>query len=249
MMTLHIIASGSTGNAYILDNGEHKLLLECGVRFDFIKKALDYDYGKVAACLVTHEHKDHCIAAEKVMRAGMDIYCSAGTGEAMNLHSHRLHTVKTGERFQIASFSLIPFETEHDAAEPIGWLIKDQISGEKVVFATDTYYIKYRFDAEHYLVECNYCEDILQENIIAGRIIPSLKDRIITSHFSLENVIKFLKASQTERMKTVTLLHLSDSNSDEKRMILEVQRELGPSVVVMAANPKMDAVVMGSCPY
>ena len=59
-MILKVIGSGSKGNCYILENKTEVLILECGVHFDEVKEAMNYDLQKVCGILITHEHKDHC---------------------------------------------------------------------------------------------------------------------------------------------------------------------------------------------
>ena len=58
-MELKVLGSSSNGNCYILDNGKEALLLEAGVRFQEVKKALGYNLRKVVGCLITHRHNDH----------------------------------------------------------------------------------------------------------------------------------------------------------------------------------------------
>ena len=58
-MELKVLGSSSSGNCYILDNGKEALILEAGVRFKEVKKALGYNLRKVVGCLITHRHQDH----------------------------------------------------------------------------------------------------------------------------------------------------------------------------------------------
>lgn len=57
---------------------------------------------------------------------------------------------------------MLPVKTEHDAKEPLGFLIYSRTTREKLLFATDTYYIRYRFPGlTHIMIECNYAIDIM----------------------------------------------------------------------------------------
>ena len=49
--------SGSSGNLYeiIADNGK-RLLLDPGVSWKLIQKALDYKLENICACLISHAH-------------------------------------------------------------------------------------------------------------------------------------------------------------------------------------------------
>ena len=120
------------------------------------------------------------------------MYMSSGSKKVLGLPGHRIHTVKAKEQFTIGTFVVLPFETEHDAEEPLGYLIYSTATEEKLLFATDTYYVRYRFlGLTHIMVECNYITDILYSNIETGRVPAALKDRLLQSHFSLENVKGF----------------------------------------------------------
>jgi len=166
------------------------------------------------------------------MRAGIDCYMSQGTAEALGLSGHRLHIIKAKQQFRIGTWTILPFETQHDATEPLGFLLANR-DGDKMLYATDTYYIRYRFQGlTHIAVECNYSLDILRANVEAGMVEPALKNRILKSHFSLENVKKFLLANDLSKVQEIWLLHLSDGNSDAERFKREVRAISGKPVYI-----------------
>jgi len=214
-------------------DGSTPLLLECGISYREIQKGLNFRTSEINGCLVSHEHKDHCKAIQDVMKAGIDCYMSLGTQEALGVVSgHRVKTVKAKKQFNIGTWTILPFETEHDAAEPLGFLMANR-EGEKLLFATDTFYIRYRFKGlTHIMIECNYAADILKENVFAGTVPVEMKKRIIRSHFSLENVKEFLKANDLSKVQEIWLIHLSDNNSDAERFKREIQELTGKIVYV-----------------
>lgn len=55
-MKLKVIGSSSKGNAYILETETGILILDAGVPFREIQKALDFDLERIKGCLITHEH-------------------------------------------------------------------------------------------------------------------------------------------------------------------------------------------------
>ncbi|RKD22576.1 MBL fold metallo-hydrolase [Ammoniphilus oxalaticus] len=232
MIEIKALASGSAGNCYHITDGETSLLLEAGIRYKDIQKALDFKTSDIAACLISHEHKDHSKAIKEVTAAGIDCYMSAGTAEAIGHDHHRIHRVSTQERIKIGTWDIIPFDVQHDVSEPYGFLLLNK-SGAKVLFATDTYYIRYRFTGlTHIMVEANYSMDILNENIVSGRVHRAMKRRLMQSHFSLENVKEFLKANDLSKVEQIWLLHLSDTNSDEELFKREIQGLTGKMVIV-----------------
>lgn len=232
MIDIRALASSSAGNAYLVTDGRSPLLLDCGLSVRELKKATGYRLTGLAGCLVTHEHGDHAKAAAGLIKAGVDCYMSAGTAEALSLSGHRLKVVKALEQVQIGDWTVLPFETQHDAAEPLGFLLANS-AGEKLLYATDTFYLRYRFQClTHIMIETNYSLDILKANIEAGLVEPALKNRILKSHFSLEHVKDFLRANDLSKVREIHLLHLSDNNSDAERFKNEIQALTGRPVYV-----------------
>jgi len=246
-MKLKIVASSSKGNFYILESKNSNLLLECGINIKRIKRALDYDFKNIDGCIISHEHKDHSKSAKEIMGLGIDIYTSKGTAKMLGLNHHRLNLVRSKEIFETATFKIMSFDTQHDAAEPFGYLIEEKATGEILLFATDTFYLKYKFPGLNYvMIECNYIKEILQENIDNGKIPKAMYKRLLSSHFELENVKEFLKANNLSETVKIILLHLSDGNSDAKRMVQEIE-EL-TEIETIAANSNMD-VNLKMCPF
>ena len=233
-MDIKVLASSSRANAYRISDGKTALLLEAGLSYKELQRALDFKTTELTAVLITHEHKDHSRAVADLAKAGIDCYMSAGTKEALGLTGHRIHELWPRVQTQIGTWTVLPFETQHDAAEPLGYLLAS--GQEKLLFATDTYYIRYKFnELTHIMVECNYAADILQENVEAERIPAALKQRLLQSHFSLANVKEFLRANDLSKVEEIHLLHRSDGNSDEAMFKREIQ-ELTGRVVMLAGK-------------
>lgn len=232
MIEIKALGSSSKGNCYRVTDGSTPLLLECGLPYKEIQKGFDFQMSSIAGCLVTHEHGDHSKSIKDVMKAGIDVYASKGTFEALNITHHRTKSVEAKKQFQIGTWTILPFDVQHDVSEPYGFLLVNQ-QGEKLLFATDTYYIKYRFTGlTHLMVECNYSLDILNENIANGTVPKVMKKRLLHSHFNLENVKEFLKANDLSKIQEIWLLHLSDTNSNADLFKSEIQMLTGKMVIV-----------------
>jgi phosphoribosyl 1,2-cyclic phosphodiesterase len=232
VIEIKALASSSAGNCYRVTDGVTPILLECGIRYKDIQRGFDFKMSEVGACLVTHEHNDHVKSINDVLKAGIDVYASRGTFETLGINHHRIKPVRAKEQFQIGTWAILPFDVQHDVSEPLGFLLLNQ-EGEKLLFATDTYYIKYRFPGlTHIMVECNYSMDILNENIATGRVSKAMKKRVMKSHFSLDNVKDFLRANDLSKVQEIWLLHLSDNNSHAERFKREIQELSGKMVIV-----------------
>ena len=224
-MEINVLASGSSGNAYHITDGGHSLLIEAGIAWPLIRQKLNFQTSALVGCLISHEHGDHAKAVKEAMASGIDCYMSKGTADALNIGGHRLKVLQPKTPVEVGSFTVLPFAVRHDAAEPFGYLVAG-VSGDKLLYITDSAYSRYRFDGlTHVMVECNYSLPILDSNVIAGVISADLRNRIVTNHFGLENVVRFLKANRLWRCREIYLLHLSSKNSDAsafQRTVAEV---------------------------
>lgn len=234
MIEIKPIASSSRGNCYHITDGKTPLLLECGIRFKDIQRALHFRTSGISGCLISHEHTDHSKAVTEMMKAGIDVYASRGTFDALGISGHRAKVVEAKQPFEVGTWTVMPFDTVHDAAEPLGFLLASSVW--KVLYLTDTAYSKYVFRGlTHIMIECNYSLRILNENIALGRVPAVMKPRLLKTHFSLEHVLDFLRANDLSRVQEIWLLHLSDNNSDEVMFKREIQALTGKVVYVASA--------------
>ena len=81
MINVKTLATGSSGNCFLLSKqGSRKdLMMECGIPIRQILKGIGYNLGRISACLVTHEHSDHAMAADALMTYGITVVASPGT--------------------------------------------------------------------------------------------------------------------------------------------------------------------------
>lgn len=223
------LASSSAGNAYLVEDGETVLLLECGISAKELKKRLNFNLSKVDGCLVTHEHKDHCKAIKNVLDSGVPVYASYGT--ASFLDEGRIKCLEEKQTVRIGSIAVMAFKTFHDASEPFGFLLQSFADGERLLFATDTCGVQYRFrDLDQIAVECNYDKSILERS---EHLPKKVKDRIQNSHFEMSSCLKFLQEIDSyfggkglEKCKKIFLLHLSDACSNENEIKRFFEKEI-----------------------
>ena len=58
-MILKVLGSSSAGNCYLLDNGKEALVIECGMPFLEVQKAVGFGIKRIVGAIITHEHGDH----------------------------------------------------------------------------------------------------------------------------------------------------------------------------------------------
>lgn len=230
-MRIRALASGSGGNAYVLEHDGHQLLLEAGIRYQDLQRALGFGVSHLDACLVSHEHGDHAKAAARVAAAGVDVYATAGTLSEIGLTGHRARALTPMQTYTVAGWRVLAFPAVHDAAEPCGFLIGR--GDERLLYVTDTAYCPYRFDGlTRVMVETNFSMEILQRNLEAGRLPAVQMARVIRNHLSVERCVELLRANDLSRVSEIVLLHLSGGNSDEAEFKARVQRATGRPVRV-----------------
>lgn len=209
-MTFTPLASSSHGNAYVVSDGATSILLECGLSFKKLQKALGFDVGGIAACLISHEHKDHAGCYMELIKSGIPVFASEGTVEVLDCDL--IQTMEERQEVHIGTLDVLPFATFHDAAEPFGFLIRSRIDGEKLLFATDTVNLAYRFPGVNIVaLEANYDDEILAR---ATRMPDKVRHRIQKSHMEIGRTCTFLKKMDRSLVHTVFLLHLSDACSN-----------------------------------
>ena len=82
------------------------------------------------------------------------------------------------------------------------------------------------------MIESNYQTDILERNIESGSVSNAQKDRLLFSHFSLENVLKFIDGMDRSKLRSIHLMHLSNGNSNAIEMKRAVMALSGLPVIV-----------------
>jgi len=199
-------ASGSSGNLYTLDDGHTSIIIECGLPYREIARLLPKAPTSYDACLISHEHGDHCNAktAETLFNRGMSVMLGGSLQNSLNIGTIRAQS----------------FEVKHDV--PNWGYMSRGCTGETCVFLIDTFYcpVVPDFSPTIVAIECNYARDLMTPG-------DSINDRLFASHMSLEQCISTLKAWDLSKTREIWLLHLSDDRSDEARFIAEVQAATG----------------------
>lgn len=231
-MKLIVLGSSSKGNGYLLTNGDETLIMEAGVSFKNVKKQLDFNLRSIQGAIVTHSHNDHSGFIKQYAQAGIDILAGP---DVLSKHQIRGKALNGMARYQIGGFTVISFPVEHDVP-CYGFYINHPETGG-MIFVTDTYLCKYTFPGlNHLIVEANYAEDIARNNLETGVINRYVWNRLWHSHMELETTKGLILANNPDKtVRDITLIHLSDKNSDEKRFVREVSELTG--IPTYAAYP------------
>lgn len=242
-MKLTVLASGSSGNGYLLEGRNSALVIECGVKPAELFKRTGVKPGKIAGCLVSHEHGDHAAYVDMYAALGLRIYASRGTIEqAIKPGSlARFSILVPMESKIIGDFIVRPFDVRHDAAEPLGFIVEHQELG-RLAFVTDTRMVPYTFKSyklDHIMIEANYSDLILDERVEDGVLEIARAARTRNTHMSIDSAIDFVCTNETERLKNVILIHLSGQNSAPHSFVKKM-RDMILFANVIAARPGLE---------
>jgi phosphoribosyl 1,2-cyclic phosphodiesterase len=215
--------SSSRGNLYTVTAASGKrLLLECGAPWQKLQKALHFDLSNIDGCVLTHEHADHSKAVEDVMRAGINVYSSPGTFEALGLlrKHRRARTVANGIFRASKDFTVLSFSIPHDAKEPYGYVVHEVGTEEYLFFCPDSAFIKQRFNIKFSIIaiECSFDKDILQKRVDTKDINETLAKRLLTSHQEKQVAMRYVADfCDLSRCREIHLLHMGGGNINKKQ--------------------------------
>lgn len=142
-----ILASGSKGNAAILDTGSTKLLIDNGLSLRELTKRLavvGYRPEDLDAVIFSHAHGDHAsglpVLLNHTIKRGRAIEVYATNLTASQLEWGRVEHPPlvrfcAGRRFMIGDIEVEPFTTPHDCIDPVCFVFS--ATGKRIGFSTD----------------------------------------------------------------------------------------------------------------
>lgn len=225
------LASSSAGNAYLVRRGGSTLGIEAGIPWRAYQRALDFKTSQLDAVVLGHEHGDHARCAQDLMRAGVDVYATRGTLDALGITGHRAHALPMKAEVKVGDWRILAFPAIHDAAEPCGFLIGH--GDYRLAYLSDSAYSPFRFDGlVEIALEANFSMKALLASVERGGVEALHASRIIKSHLSIERAVEILEANDLSRCKVIWLLHMSNSNSDAAAFKAAVEAATGIPVRV-----------------
>lgn len=229
-MNLKVIGSSSKGNCILIQNNGKYVMLDCGMPFEKVLKAVDFKVSDIDFCFACHRHSDHISAIDDVNKAFIPIYSSADVKETypfVNVCPIGDEPIKC-----VGEYGFKSFELQHDEHN-IGLILKHFPTDRIIAYICDTGFVKAMpIGVSILIIECNYINAMLH--------VPEMEERYVRvkeTHMSLERLESYLKKIDRSKLTHIILVHLSDRNADEAFMVKSISDLTGVQVTA-ASNGK-----------
>jgi phosphoribosyl 1,2-cyclic phosphodiesterase len=244
-------ASGSSGNALLIETGAAALLVDCGLPQKTIERHLRHlglQPSDLSAILLTHEHGDHAHSAGALARRhGIPLVTNHATLMALGqeLEAVRVLMLAPGAGMHIGGALIRSFPVPHDAAAPVGYSIStaDCCVGVAVdMGGWDDAVVDGLRAADLVVIEANHDRERLRSAPYHWQV----KQRIFSPLGHLDNIAAgelLARIADDGRQRSAWLAHLSEqANSPEiaLRAVHGVLRLSRTSYRAVAALPRRD---------
>ncbi|MDQ6894342.1 MAG: MBL fold metallo-hydrolase [Acidobacteriota bacterium] len=220
-MRVSVLASGSGGNACVVESGTTRVLVDAGLSGREIEKRLRaraMEPESIAGIFITHEHHDHSSGALAFStRWGCPVFTTPGTASALGLEGDLFSPfvpIESGRDRRIGALGFRALATPHDANQSVAYAF--EADDGRIVIASDLGRVEPEFvaflrDATTLLLEFNHDEDMLRD----GPYTWFLKKRISGGwgHLSNRQSAGAIRASAGPRLRRVIATHLSRANN------------------------------------
>jgi len=216
-----ILASGSSGNSFLVWTDRTKILIDAGISARQLRERLNkvgVAVEDIEALFITHEHTDHVRGARTLARSlRIPVFLTEGTCAACNSTLDQLPTREffmPGEIICFKDLQLVSYSVSHDAADPVNFLLCHK--NRKVGMAMDLGYtsrlVKERLKhCDVLILESNHDRQML----MSGRYPWQVKQRILgrRGHLSNEQSASVFCEVADQRLRALFLAHVSKENN------------------------------------
>lgn len=214
------LASGSKGNATLVEHGSSSILIDAGLSMKELELRLvraGRSLDEISAIVVSHDHDDHIKSISRISnKYKIPVYASAECFFSSKLCLvDILNRRNIGvEDFFVGDIRIETIELSHDATKTLGFVF--HCDGNKVSLVTDLGYIdelilSKLMGSNLVMIESNYDENML----MSGPYPLILKKRISSrmGHLSNNACASAVLELSKRGTKFFMLMHLSETNN------------------------------------
>lgn len=232
-MIVHSLASGSSGNALVVQAGSVVGLIDCGIPVRELERMLagaGISLDNLSFVFVSHEHSDHIRALRSLSRRQIPILTTEGTANALDVPRSLVDTVTPNRPTEIGGVSLTPVSVHHDAADPCGVVISS--GGATAAIFTDLgtpcpTLVPHLECADLIVIEANHDEEMLRTGPYPAYLKRRVRSRV--GHLSNVECATLLDTAlrRAASLPVVWLAHLSETNNRPELARRTVARRFG----------------------
>lgn len=225
MAKLRCLGSSSSGNCFLLESQGEILILDLGLDWKSVMKAIDYRLERVVGAVVTHRHGDHSYLIPKMLKYCIPVYsCSDVAGRY-----DEVVCLQPKTKYKIGNFIVQPLPVPHNV-ENYAFIVSHDSFG-KLIYAVDCVQFPYTIrNVNHWVIEANHDEEIILDNVCNDSFSQSASE----NHLNINQTIDVLMANFCNATRTIVLAHLSDGNSNASDFLKRTQEALGYENVFIA---------------
>ena len=193
MTTFKCLATGSSGNCYLVNLGGGVIILDAGIPIDKIVSNVNLNDVKFAC--VSHVHNDHSKSMKDLEKRRVKVIYG-GNNESV-------------KRSEVAAHKIIQIPIKHGECINNAFIIS--YKGECILYATDFNLCEYNlsdFKFTRVIVECNFIDTLIEAIDFKTR-------RQINTHMSLDGLKIFLDKLNLTGCEEIDLIHMSEGYGNE----------------------------------
>lgn len=244
-MVIHTLASGSSGNALLVDWGGGRLLVDAGIscrRISQSLKSLGLALADLNAVLITHTHSDHIKGLETLLKyTACPVLATAPAGEVLRLRfpdlESRLEAAALCGAAAVGDCEVTVVPTSHDAPGSCGFRFDTEKGAAALL--TDTGVVtpeaaRLLPGVSLAVLEANHDVEALE----SGPYPWFLKRRILgpKGHLSNEDAAAFAVALAEAGAEEIVLAHLSQENNTPAMAFRAVETALSAAGLAPALS-------------
>jgi phosphoribosyl 1,2-cyclic phosphodiesterase len=261
-MKVHVLGTGSSGNALLVEADDTRLLVEAGVsprkavtRMQALGQDL-YPRG-VDGILVTHHHNDHAaqleplckaLHAPKAGEAHPMVHLHDGVDVPRVRHRYGVRRYTRGHSFEVKGLVVRTISLMHDAPH-VAFAIQSKT--HTLGFLTDAGSISapvidFLASCDTVLLESNHCPTLLK----LGPYPPSLQRRIAGNlgHLSNAQAADLAGSIAKQGTRNIFLCHLSQVNNEPELALKTVRDRARDAHVEVLGHGKSRTIQLGAQP-
>ena len=226
-LSIAALATGSSGNCYLVTCGGTRILVDCGLGPRVLKTRLQ-PFGlhpaDLDAIFLTHGHEDHVSGAAKASAGRVPLYATEASFRSATARipsgdtatpRPRRKPISAGRPVAVGEIEVLPVAVPHDWPETFAFVFRDG-AGRTAAIATDVGHadrqkLRPLRGARLLFLEFNHDPELLR----TGPYPPFLKQRIAGpgGHLANGEAAELLPELLGAETRTVVAVHLSRTNN------------------------------------